>query len=155
MSRLTRRSSLPVVLLVGLLVAACTGTTASTSPSQAAATPSAQASESAGVSSPSSAPSGGAPTTPEAAAALVIAQNQDFLGFEAKNPDMIGQCCWWEVTQSSDGYRVVVHAGWGDCPSGCINEHEWIYNVSPTGEVALLEETGDPVPAGGIPTGPG
>ena len=135
--------------IVLALVAACTGTTATTSPSQPAASPSAQASTPASTS----APSGGAPTTPEAAAALVIAQNQDFLGFEAKNPDMIGQCCWWEVTQSSDGYRVLVHAGWGDCPSGCIDNHEWVYNVSPTGEVTLHDESGDPVPAGGIPEG--
>jgi hypothetical protein len=137
-----------VASLMVALAAACTGTTASTSPSQtSAASPSGQA------STPASQPAGEPPSTPEEAAALVIEANQDFLGFEAKNPDTIGQCCWWEVTQSSDGYRVLVHAGWGDCPSGCINEHEWVYNVAPTGEVTLLEETGDPVPAGGIPEG--
>jgi hypothetical protein len=148
MSSNLRRSAafLPALLLV----AACTGATASTSPSQAAATPSAQVSSSAAASE---APSGEAPSTPEEAAALVIAANQDFLGFEARNADMIGQCCWWEVTETSDGYRVLVHAGWGDCPSGCINNHEWVYTVSTAGEVALLEESGDPVPAGGIPEG--
>jgi hypothetical protein len=147
MSSNLRRSAafLPALLLV----AACTGATASSSPSQAAATPSAQASSSAAAS----APSGEAPGTPEEAAALVIAQNQDFLGFGAKNPDAIGQCCWWEVTQTSEGYRVLVHAGWGDCPSGCIENHEWVYAVSSAGEVELLEESGDPVPAGGIPEG--
>jgi hypothetical protein len=148
---------LPAASLVLALVAACTGATATTSPSQPSATPSAAASASAPASAPAStgasAPSGEAPTTPEAAAALVIAQNQDFLGFNAKDPDLIGQCCWWEVTQSSDGYRVLVHAGWGDCPSGCIENHEWVYNVSPTGEVTLLEESGDDIPAGGIPDG--
>jgi hypothetical protein len=142
----------PVALLpaVVLLVAAC-GFSASTAPSPSAAAPSASASASASVAP--SAPSGEAPGTPEEAAALVIAQNQDFLGFGAKNPDAIGQCCWWEVTQTSDGYRVLVHAGWGDCPSGCIENHEWVYAVSSSGEVELLEESGDPVPAGGIPEG--
>ena len=149
MNRRPRLLLAPALVLA--LVAACTGTTPSTSPSQPATTASAQAPAS--ESAAASAPAGEAPTSPEEAAALVIAQNQDFLGFEAQNPDMIGQCCWWEVTQSSDGYRVLVHAGWGDCPAGCIDEHEWVYNVSPAGEVTLLEETGDPVPAGGIPEG--
>ena len=66
---------------------------------------------------------------------------------------MIGQCCWYEVTEAADGWDVLVHAGWGDCPSGCINKHEWTYSVSQTGEVELTGETGDPVPAGELPAG--
>jgi hypothetical protein len=139
--------------LVLVLVAACTGTTPSTSPSQQTATASAPASAPASESAPASAPAGEAPTSPEAAAALVIAQNQDFLGFNERDDDLIGQCCWWTAERASDGYRVTVHAGWGDCPSGCIEEHEWIYEVSSTGQVSLVDETGDPVPEGGIPTG--
>lgn len=131
--------------LLAVMLAGCAAT-ASPAPSQPAASPSA-------APTASAAPSGEAPGTPEEAAALVIAANQDFAGFKAKDPNAIGQCCWWEVTQTSDGYRVLVHAGWGDCPSGCIENHEWVYTVSSTGEVALVEESGDPVPAGGIPEG--
>ena len=151
MNRRPRLLLAPALVLA--LVAAFTGTTPSTSPSQPSTTASPQASAPASESAPASAPAGEAPTSPEEAAALVIAQNQDFLGFEAQNSDMSGQCCWWEVTQSSDGYRVLVHAGWGDCPAGCINKHEWTYSVSENGEVELTGETGDPVPAGELPAG--
>jgi hypothetical protein len=37
--------------------------------------------------------------------------------------------------------------GWGDCPAGCINEHRWTYAVSSTGDVDLVDESGDPLPA--------
>ena len=95
-------------------------------------------------------------TTPADAAAIVIASNPQFAGTIELTSDIIGASRWWKAEPlATGGYRVELTIGWGDCPSGCINEHEWIYDVSPTGEVALLEETGDPVPAGGIPTGPG
>jgi len=147
----SRRLPLAASLLV-LLVAACAAS-ASTAPSQPGASSSAAPSASAGSASAGAPASGEAPTSAEEAAALVIGANQDFLGFKAKDPDAIGQCCWWTASPTTDGYRVVVHAGWGDCPSGCIENHEWVYTVSSAGEVKLEEETGDPVPAGGIPAG--
>ena len=83
----------------------------------------------------------------------MLAEDPRFAGFGPQDPDMIGQCCWYEVTEAGDGWNVLVHAGWGDCPAGCINKHEWTYSVSPTGEVELTGETGDPVPAGELPAG--
>jgi len=132
------------VLLV-LVVAACSGG-AATSPSQPAGSAS-------GAPSATPGGSGAAPTSPEEAAALVLASDPRFARFGPKNPDAIGQCCWYAVTQNADGYQVLVHAGWGDCPSGCIEKHEWTFNVSSAGAVTLIGESGDDVPSGGIPQG--
>jgi hypothetical protein len=60
--------------------------------------------------------------------------------------------------QDSVSLEYVV--GWGDCPSGCIYRHEWVIEVQPTvagdGSVSyavrLLSESGDPIPAGGVPS---
>jgi len=35
--------------------------------------------------------------------------------------------------------------GWGDCPSGCINGHQWEIKVSGQ-EITLWKESGDPLP---------
>jgi hypothetical protein len=68
---------------------------------------------------------------------------------------MIGQCCWWEAGGERDGWVVTIHVGWGDCPAGCIDRHEWTYSVSPAdGMVSLISETGSPVPAN-VPGGGG
>jgi hypothetical protein len=149
MSQLIRRT-VPLLLVIGLL-AGCLGVSPASVPPSQSAVPSAS---SAPPASASTAPSGQAPTTPEEAAALVIESDQQFLGFDEKNPDMIGQCCWWEVTQTAEGYRVLLEAGWGDCQAGCIERHRWVYQVTRAGEVILLEESGSPIPDGGIPGGP-
>jgi hypothetical protein len=138
------------ILALALVLGACSasgGAAATGSP--LAASPVASSSSAVGAS-----PTGGDwVTTPEAAAELVLGQDPRFAGFGPQDPDMIGQCCWYEVTQAASGWNVLVHAGWGDCPSGCINKHEWTYSVSQTGEVELTGETGDPVPAGELPAG--
>ena len=36
--------------------------------------------------------------------------------------------------------------GWGDCPAGCINKHNWVFEVSAAGVVAPAGESGDPLP---------
>lgn len=143
----TPRSPLGVLLVSALLLAACQGTASSSPANPGTAAPSAGASEPASAAPPSVA----GPTSPEEAAELVLASDPRFAGFGPQDPNLIGQCCWYEVTQKADGYQVLVHAGWGDCPSGCIEKHEWIFDVSPSGEVTLVEESGDPVPADGIP----
>jgi Carboxypeptidase regulatory-like domain len=122
----------PALLLV-FLVAACSG---------AAAPPPA------GASVP-------AITSPDAAAARLAQLYPQFAAIGAQDPDLIGQCCWWEATRADGGYEIRIHVGWGDCPSGCINGHEWKYAVASTGAVSLVAESGDPVPAGVLPGGGG
>ena len=111
------------------------------------------------VAAPSAAPSSGpgddgVVTTPEQAAAIVVALDPRFAGVGPKNSDVIGGCCFYDVSETSDGYMVTIDLGWGDCPSGCISHHRWTYTVAADGTTTLVSETGDPVPAG-FPEGGG
>ncbi len=117
-------------LLLLLTLAACSGA-ASTAPPSAGPTP--------------------APTTiatVEDAAARVIEVYPAFEGIGPKDPNIIGGCCWWEGTETGDGFTVTFEVGWGDCLSGCIDRHRWTYAVSSDGAVTLIEESGSPVPSG-------
>ena len=107
------------------------------------------------TSSSASSPPTVSVTTPEAAAALVVAREPGFRGIGSKNPNLIGQCCWYEAAPSSTGFDVTIVVGWGDCPSGCINRHVWRYAVTGTGGVSLTSEVGEPVPAGVLGAGVG
>ena len=108
------------------------------------------------VPSASAAPSAPADVvdSPENAAARVFAEHPEFDGLIRKDPDLIGQCCWYEAREVEGGYEVVVEVGWGDCPAGCIDRHRWLFAVAPDGSVELIDETGDPVPSGALPGGP-
>src|SRR3990172_8458649 len=78
--------------------------------------------------------SAGASPTPISAGdavAAVLAQDPRFAGLTALDPSMIGQSGYYDVQPAADGgYAVRVWIGWGDCPAGCINHHEWQYGVS-------------------------
>ena len=89
------------------------------------------------------------PISADEAVTVVLAQDPMFAGIEPRNPDLIGQAAWSEVTETDEGWEVVIRIGWGDCPAGCISEHTWTYAVSPTGEVTLEEESGAPLPTDG------
>ena len=132
-----RTTLLFAVLSAAMLIAACSaaaGPSPSPSPS-----PSAR---------PSPTPIVARVTTPEAAAGLVIATNPRFAGTMPLTPDVIGASQWWVATPlASGGYSIELTIGWGDCPAGCINKHVWTYEVSPDGQVKLVSETGEPVPA--------
>jgi hypothetical protein len=103
--------------------------------------------------SASPAPSDGEVSTPDEAAQLVIEENPQFQGIGPQVPDIIGACCWYEATRNADGFQVTIHVGWGDCPSGCIEEHESVYQVTPDGEVTLVSDDGPSVPPGLRPGG--
>ena len=148
------RLSLPILAALSVvLAAACT-----------------DAGRSAGTSSPDLTSPGGSPTatlavpspTPIAAdvasaadaAARVIATDPRFEGAIALTPDVIGASKWWAAEALADGaYRIALTLGWGDCPSGCIDTHTWVFRVTADGRVTLLEEAGDPVPEGNFPPG--
>lgn len=114
-----------------IVVAACSSGAGSTSPPN-----------------PSPSQSTVAITTPEQAAARVAEVAPSFEGIGPKDPDMIGGCCFWEATQTADGFEVTFEIGWGDCPAGCINRHRSTYSVSRDGAVTLISESGPPVPSG-------
>ena len=93
-------------------------------------------------------------SSPEDAAALVIATDPRFAGAIKLTPDIIGASRWWESEAlQGGGFRIKVTIGWGDCPAGCINRHSWTYDVTSDGQVSLVSEDGDPVPAGSFTPG--
>ena len=97
-------------------------------------------------------------TSEEDAVARVVAHEPRFAGITKRDPDMIGQASWYEVAPASGvgAYVVTIRVGWGDCPSGCIDEHTWMYAVAPDGTVMLQSEGGSDVPADAWPaTGAG
>jgi hypothetical protein len=87
-------------------------------------------------------------TTPEQAAARVAQVAPQFEGIGPKDPNMVGGCCFWEAKPTADGFDVTFEVGWGDCPSGCIDRHRWIYHVTRDGAVTLISESGPPPPSG-------
>jgi prealbumin domain-containing protein len=135
MNRSTRAplATLPLILLL----AACSGASA---PLPAASS-----------GAEASAPTASAPTpvtSADEAAAAVIAADPRFAGLRPLDPNLIGQCCFYQVQATETGYAVTIEVGWGDCPSACINRHRWAFAVTPAGEVTLMGEAGPPVPAG-------
>ena len=141
------RLALPALLTLTFVLTACsTGGNASPSPT-----------------GPTSPPPTVAPTpTPIAAdvdsaadaAAIVIASDPRFEGATELTPDVIGASRYWEAVALNDGaYRITLTLGWGDCPAGCVERHTWVYQVTASGGLTLIEESGDPLPEGSFPPG--
>jgi hypothetical protein len=101
------------------------------------------------VPSPSPTSSTAGPVRTEAdAVARVLEHEPRFVGIRPRDTDLMGQSAWYEVAAASGvgAYVVTMRLGWGDCPSGCIEEHTWTYAVLPDGEVRLQSEGGSAVP---------
>lgn len=138
------RASVTVVLaaLTILLVGCASGASPTPSPQPSPSNP------------PSPTPIAQPVTTPEEAAKVVTTSDPRFAGIGRLDPDMIGASAWWTAESAADGgFVVTVVIGWGDCPAGCINKHQWRFDVRPDGTLNLLEETGEPLPAGTLPPG--
>jgi hypothetical protein len=118
-----------VVALLSILIAGCSATASPTGSSPAASAP---------VSI----------TTPEQAAARVGQQVPGLAGITARDPDVIGACCFWQATETDAGFTLTYEVGWGDCPAGCAERHHWVYSVARNGAVELVSEDGPPVPSG-------
>jgi hypothetical protein len=84
--------------------------------------------------------------SPEAAAEHVAALSPILEGIPARDPDLIGQAYWWAAEESGDGWRVTFEVGWGDCPAGCIDRHQWIYDVTRDGTITAAGESGPALP---------
>jgi hypothetical protein len=137
------RTFMACLFAVLLASAACS---AASAPSAApAGSPAASAAASTG---------GGAVTTEDQALAAVIAAEPRFAGITKKDPEMIGQSSWYEIMPASGvgAFLVTMRVGWGDCPSGCIEEHSWVYAVAPDGTVSLQSQAGGEVPAEAWPS---
>jgi hypothetical protein len=97
------------------------------------------------VAACSATPAGSSITAADALG-LVRAEDPLFTGVTAHDPEAIGQGAWFEQTETDEGWEIVIRIGWGDCPSGCISEHRWSYAVSAAGEVAIIAQSGTPLP---------
>ncbi|MEX1170324.1 MAG: hypothetical protein WEE50_09305, partial [Chloroflexota bacterium] len=88
-------------------------------------------------------PPGGV-TTPEQAVARVVAAEPRLTGIAPYDTGLIGQSSWYTVQPASGvgAFVVTVQVGWGDCPAGCINEHNWVFAVAPDGAVSVVSESG-------------
>jgi hypothetical protein len=139
---------------LAVLVACSSSAGASAPAAPASLQPSAPASSAPASPASSSSAGGGAITSPDEAAQVVLALDPHFTGLKPKNPDLIGGCCFYEATTTADGFQVNVELGWGDCPAGCINRHRWSYAVARDGTTTLLSEIGEPVPSA-FPAGGG
>jgi hypothetical protein len=137
---MTSRVALPALIALGLFLSACSmDKGASPGATQPAPTPTPIAADVA---------------SSQDAAALVIATDPRFEGATELSPDLIGASRYWEATALADGaYQIKLTLGWGDCPSGCIERHTWVFMVTADGQVTLVEESGDPLPEGSFPAG--
>lgn len=119
------RTTLRAIPVLILLVASCAGTTA-----------------------PSASPAPLLVVTPDQAVARVLLAERRLTGIAPHDAAAIGQANWYEVASASGvgAFVVTVRIGWGDCESGCIDEHRWQYAVSPDGAVSPISQTGPAVP---------
>lgn len=139
--RSPRLGSAALLLFVALTALAACGGGAGPSPTPIAPSPT--------PIGPSPTPIADPVLTPRDAAARVAASDQRFLGIAELNPDVIGASAWWTADSIADGgFRITYIVGWGDCPAGCINKHQWIFEVTADGAVTLADESGEPVPGG-------
>jgi hypothetical protein len=151
MNAITRRfSTYALLVLVLLVAAACSSAAAPTQPPFVPPVAS---------TNPSSAPSEDLTPVPGASAsallsegdrvaAAVLATDPLFTNLQPYNADLIGQCCFYTVRQTSDGWTVTIEIGWGDCPAGCIDKHRWTFTVDKAGAITKTGETGPAVPSG-------
>ncbi len=142
--QMPRRFALAPALLAAVsLLAACTAGTGT--PGAGTGTPPA--------GTPGSSPTPSLPfiDSPAAAASLVAATMPMFAGIGPKDPNLIGQSSWYEaapleVAKPPVEWRVTFRVGWGDCPSGCIDEHTWTFTIGVDESVTLVGETGPEAP---------
>lgn len=147
----TFRPHLLLCGLLGALLIGCAGAPAR-SPSPTPTVPVTPATTP--VPSPSPSPQGHINvTTPAQAAALVFDSDERWARMSPPRADLIGGSSAFEAFADATGFTVKITIGQGDCQAGCIEKHTWEYHVDAGGQVALVDDSGDPVdappPAGG------
>ncbi len=87
-------------------------------------------------------------TTPDEAVARVMLTEKRLIGIAPYDAVAVGQASWFKVEPASGvgAFVVTVRIGWGDCASGCIDEHRWQYAVTPAGAVSVISQIGAAVP---------
>jgi hypothetical protein len=108
------------------------------------------------VPTQASPPPASAVESPEKAIAQVVRAEPRLAGITARNEAAVGQASWFVVARpsGSGAFVVTVRVGWGDCESGCMDEHRWQYAVEPSGSVSVVSESGPLVPETAWPAAP-
>jgi hypothetical protein len=135
-SRPSSRPAAGILLLavIAVVVIACAGSASATNPRPTATL--------------------GPVVTATDAIARVVAREPRLAGIQPFDSGLVGQASWYTVQPASGvgAYVVTVRVGWGDCESGCIDEHGWVYAIGPDGAVSGVSESGPPVPADAWPS---
>lgn len=84
-------------------------------------------------------------TTAAQAAALVFASDERWARMSPPRADLIGGSTSFEAFADATGFIVKITVGQGDCQAGCIEKHTWQYHVDSTGNVELVDDSGDAV----------
>ena len=123
-----------LVAVITLLVTGCAGSAAATDPAPS--------------------PTPGRVVTATDALQRVVAHEPRLAGIQPFDSGLVGQASWYTVQPASGVgvYVVTVRIGWGDCESGCIDEHSWVYAIGPDGTVSSVSETGPTVPPDAWPS---
>lgn len=132
MSRLAAR--LLLVVVIAGVVAGCAGSASGTDPGPP--------------------PTPGRVVTATDALERVVAHEPRLAGIQPFDSGLVGQASWYTVQPASGVgvFVVTVRVGWGDCESGCIDEHGWVYAIGPDGSVSGVSESGPPVPLDAWPS---
>jgi hypothetical protein len=107
-----------------------------------------------GTGSPAPAPTSTRVVTSSDALARVVAREPRLTGIQPFDSGLVGQASWYTVQPASGvgAFIVTTRVGWGDCESGCINEHSWVVAVGPDGVVTVVSESGPAVPPDAWPS---
>jgi hypothetical protein len=99
-------------------------------------------------------PTPGPVVLPSDALARVVEHEPRLAGIPAFDSALIGQSSWYTVEPASGvgAFLVTARVGWGDCESGCIDEHSWTFAVAPDGTVTVMSESGPAIPPDAWPS---
>jgi hypothetical protein len=50
------------------------------------------------------------------------------------------------IERAEERWRFRFSVAWGDCPSGCVNRHDWIFEVDDATGARFVRSVGDPLP---------
>lgn len=73
--------------------------------------------------------------TKQQAIDLVKKQYSEVRSIDETSQQTIGKSMDIGALQTSEGWRLLFWQGSGDCPAGCLNNHEWYFVVSRDGTV--------------------
>lgn len=99
-----------------------------------------QGSESLPLNGVSTSPSTTRPISTEAEAIAAVKQRNKEVRHIQKTSDAIGQSMDIRSKETVQGWKILFWEGSGDCPAGCLNDHEWYFVVEKSGRVERIGE---------------